>query len=143
MDARQAIRRVLTEAAERPPEESSHKQYAVGGRVFVKPERAKTDVEVVVDVAKFDAAWAQSSDHVGPGCTGPTISDRYPKFQQWLIDHPDTPIIMPEIGPYESGLPGFTNGRHRFAVLRDMGFEQIPVSVVPGYAKTVQVRYGA
>ncbi|KKN96778.1 hypothetical protein LCGC14_0164220 [marine sediment metagenome] len=143
MDARRAIRHILTEAAERPPESSPHKKFNVGGRLFVKPERAGTDVEVVVDVAKFDAAWAQSSDYVGPGGTGPTISNRYEKFQQWFHDNPDVPIIMPEIGPYESGLPGFTNGRHRFAVLRDAGFEQIPVAVVPKYAETVREKYGA
>lgn len=86
---------------------------------------------VLVDVAKIDKAWSSDKDmYIGPGGTGNNIKTRYPDFQQWLKDNPETPIIMPNLGwsEYNENIT-FGNGRHRFSVLRDMGVKKIWVTV--------------
>ena len=53
------------------------------------------------------------------------IHNRYSDFKQWLINNPNTPIEVPEVSIRDH--VGFINGRHRFAVMRDLGMESIPV----------------
>jgi len=103
---------------------------------FIQPSRAKKSRELVVwvDVDKFDEEWKRTNPetYIGKGGTGHTISNRYGRFQEFLKT--GEAVEMPEVGltPEDLGIPirlGFTNGRHRFAVLRDMGLKSIPVSV--------------
>ncbi len=70
----------------------------------------------------------------GKGGTGKTIGNRYENFKEFLKT--GDPVEMPEVSSrppawpgVERSLVGFTNGRHRFAVLRDMGLKRIPVSI--------------
>jgi len=85
----------------------------------------------LADVAKIDASWAQSKQfYIGENGTGNAIKTRYPDFKKWLSEHPDTPIIMPNVSWSESFKQiQFGNGRHRFAVFRDMGFKKLWVSI--------------
>ncbi|OGM10520.1 hypothetical protein A2Z67_02870 [Candidatus Woesebacteria bacterium RBG_13_36_22] len=107
----------------------------VGNYNFIQPERAKKlgSRAVLVDVDKFDKEWSKDEDfYIGPGGTGAKISDRYERFNEFLKT--GELIEMPEVSsrPLTLGtgsLVGFTNGRHRFAVLRDLGFKVIPLSV--------------
>ena len=137
MDARQAIRKLLTEA-ELTPDIHEH-----GGHKFVKPGYSRSDIVMLIDVAKLDAAWSQGTSYIGPGGTGDVIRDRYPKFIQWLEDNPDEPIKMAEVSPMENGAPFFGNGRHRFAVLRDQGMKTMPVSVRWDTKRMMKKLYGA
>lgn len=73
---------------------------------------------------KFKKDWA----YIGPnGKDG--IRNRYNDFGKWLLDNPTTPIEAPLVSIDKEGNVGFTNGRHRYAYLRDKGITHIPMSI--------------
>jgi hypothetical protein len=89
-------------------------------RTFNLPSRAADDHLVLVDVAEFDIAWREDHPdfYIGPeGINGSKY--RYSLFEDYLLSGAD--IDVPEVYVDEMGLAAFTNGRHRFAVLRDLG----------------------
>jgi hypothetical protein len=92
---------------------------------FRKEHDSKDDLLIAVDPEKFDRAWQKDKDcYVGPGGTEHAIAGRYARFQQWLKNNPDTPINAAEVfWDPATNSPRFFNGRHRFAVLRDLGMK--------------------
>ncbi len=80
-------------------------------------EHVEPDIAIWVDVARFDAAWRQTDQWVGRGGRGGQDS-RYAKFGAWFAE--GRPVYMCNAW-LEDGEVGFTNGRHRFAWLRDQG----------------------
>jgi hypothetical protein len=102
--------------------------------------RGKADNVVWINVALLNASWRNDRDYVGlDGRNG--ISGRYEKFGTWLAEHPD-PIWMPEIGFNDDRSVGFTDGRHRFAWLRDRGVKSLPVAIDPGEMPEIKERFG-
>ena len=104
-------------------------------RLFIKERpQIKGDILVTVDVAKVEANISRDPNmYVGPGGTGAAIGDRYPRFQQWLADNPETPVKVSDLGwNPATKMVVFGNGRHRWAVLRDQGATRIAVTV-PSY----------
>jgi len=85
---------------------------------------------VNIDVKKFDNLWKQDKDfYIGPNGTGAAITkpiNRYERFKTFLKD--GEPIEAPVAAINLYGV-GFVNGRHRFAVLRDMGVKTIPLTL--------------
>lgn len=83
----------------------------------------------MVDVEKFDKLFAQSWGYIGPnGKNG--IPKRYSGFQKYLLLN--RPINAPSIHIKEINgrvEVGFRDGRHRYSVLRDMGFSEIPLAM--------------
>jgi hypothetical protein len=119
---------------------------------FKQPEHSWGAGEgvVVVDVMTFNSAWARDDDYyVGPGGHGSKSAQpaRYRRFGEWLQSTGGrTPIEMPEVSlgvKWKSGVPQFTNGRHRFAVLRDMGYETVPISVDVYSQPDIERLYGS
>jgi hypothetical protein len=118
---------------------------------FKQPELSWTAGEgvVIVDTLIFEAAWAHDDDYyVGKGGHGSKSAKpaKYRRFSEWLESTGGRkPIEMPEVslgrGRY-NGVPQFTNGRHRFAVLRDMGYEKLPISVDVYSQSAMQQLYG-
>lgn len=103
----------------------------VGGRpvAVVKPARAADQKLVPVNVITFDASFQQEQGfYVGVGGHG-GIGNRYDRFGQYLAQH-DT-IEAAEVTVDTEGRVGFTNGRHRYAWLRDQGLTAIPVAMTP------------
>ena len=49
---------------------------------------------------------------------------------------------MPTIGLCDDGEVGFTDGRHRFAWLRDRGLESMPVAVSKESLEQITARFG-
>lgn len=91
------------------------------------PHDEHPDAEVWVEVAKVEAAWlrAERAYYVGPGA--PTDQHyRYGRFGQFLATT-TKPIWRSVIHAKGEGI-GFTDGRHRFAWLRDHGVLHLPVS---------------
>lgn len=127
-----------------------HTDYRSLGVAFRKSERAgySNKVTVLVDVAKFDEAWRQDPGfYISFGGGGAAIEGRYEEFVRFLDKAKAQGIAVEMSEPYSGvdhetgrvyGAPGFVNGRHRFAVLRDMGIAYLPVSVgredVPEFA---------
>lgn len=82
-----------------------------------------------LDIAKVDASWSKDKDfYIGPGGTGAPKRGSYQGFISYL--QRGEPIGLPQISFGEwSQCIQFTNGRHRFAVLRDMGLKKIPAMI--------------
>lgn len=115
------------------------------GLSFTKPARAKSDAMVLIDINKVENAFKDLKNaHIGAGGTENAIGNRYAKFQQWLKKNPNTPIETPEMNIPDNGEPiSFTNGRHRFSVLRDMGKDKMWASVPADKAEEFEKRFGA
>lgn len=109
-----------------------------------KPQRAKKDKIVWVNTSRFDKAWKETESgnyYIGKnGKNG--IKDRYKRFDVFVrggkddigddiildID-PAESIEVAEISVDDKGDISFTNGRHRFAWMRDQGLDRIPVAM--------------
>jgi hypothetical protein len=100
------------------------------------------DVVVWVSVARLDASWHHHvSYYVGPHATGPgnAMPSRYKRFGEWLAE--GRQVWMPHIG-LSGRHVSFSDGRHRFAWLRDNGVKALPVTVSPQIAAEIQRRFG-
>lgn len=102
---------------------------------------------VVVDVAKVDADLAMDPGyHVGKGGIGAGIAGRYEQFKRFLAraKEEDVPIEQPRATiATDTGRVALGDGRHRFAVLRDLGARIIPISVRRSVAAAMRRLYGA
>lgn len=103
-----------------------------GGYQFVIPDRAKKYSQVVmVNVEKFDQEWGKDESFYISEAGSNEISNRRARFREFLatgeaIEMPEVSARPPHLG---DSTVGFTNGRHRFAVLRDLGLKVIPMAV--------------
>jgi hypothetical protein len=106
---------------------------------IVKPDRARGEKLVWVDTDKFDKAWSKDKGfYIGPMGVG-QIHNRYPDFikllqmpreqRKPLLWGKKQEITASEVYVDKNGEVSFSNGRHRFAVLRDLGAKKIPVSM--------------
>jgi len=113
----------------------------VNGVKFVKPPRAEGDVVVMTDIKKFDEAWGRDRNfYIPPGGGRNAIGNRYEQFIDFLSM--GQPIVMPEVSMWEGmSMPAFTNGRHRYCVLRDKGWEKMPMCVDPDTAPEFRELY--
>lgn len=113
---------------------------------WVEPRQARSaiasgnEVTVNVNVHKIDASWSKDKDHYisGPESTN-AIGRRYDNFGQWLKQ--GEAIEMSELGLDHYDEIYFTNGRHRFAYLRDNGVQSVPVVVPAEQAEDIQRRF--
>lgn len=107
-----------------------------------KPSRSINDVLVDIKTKEFDNLWSKDKEfYIGKGGRG-GLKGRYTGFgifvlggeedigDDILIPHkPAKYIDSSEISVSEDGEISFTNGRHRFAWLRDQGAKTIPVAM--------------
>jgi len=97
----------------------------------VKPERAirAGDKLVPLNVLAFDQEFQKEPGfYLGVGGQG-GIGTRYTRFGEFLSQHDS--IEAAEVSVHSDGRIGFTNGRHRYAWLRDQGLTSIPVAMTP------------
>jgi hypothetical protein len=98
------------------------------------------DETVWVLAARLDASWKKNrAQYIGPGGSGPAIGDRYKKFGSWL-NRGET-VWIPWVG-LKNGEICFTDGRHRFAWLRDHGVEAMPIDVDLAIVEEMRRRFG-
>ncbi len=101
---------------------------------------------VVVDVAKAEASLAKDdSYHVGSGGAGRSAKPGgYERFLEFFRKAQATgePIEQPRASVDSDGEFSLGDGRHRFAVLRDLGAKLLPVSVVKSVAAKVKRLFG-
>ena len=101
---------------------------------------------VVIDVAKVAADLALSpGQYVGPGGTGAAIGGRYEEFERFLARAREKGIAIEMPRMYlaaDTGRIDIGDGRHRFAVFRDLGATWLPVSVRRKEAEEIRRRYG-
>ncbi|MBR8282515.1 hypothetical protein [Burkholderia vietnamiensis] len=99
-------------------------QHAVGAGWDEVP-----DPVVWVAVDRLDAAWRGSVDYVGVGGRGSNQPGKYEAVGNFLRRAIGTcPIFIPTISLVD-GTVVFTDGRHRFAWLRDHGLRALSVEV--------------
>lgn len=103
---------------------------------MVVPKRSKDSMKLVlVDTDKFDKMWRESDPdfYIGQGGVG-GIKNRYKNFIAFLMIEPEQreenygPVMASEVSVSNNKII-FTNGRHRFSVLRDVGVKKIPVAM--------------
>ncbi|HEX7934262.1 MAG TPA: hypothetical protein VF573_14470 [Paraburkholderia sp.] len=98
------------------------------------------DAVIWISVGALDAAWCESDDYVGHGAaTSPHIG-RYERFGDFFVGA--SFIFMPTVSFDDKGEVGFTNGRHRFAWLRDRGLRSLPIEVPPDQVAAFEARFG-
>jgi len=101
------------------------------------------DPVVWISVVKLDASWRHDTPYyvgknaIGPGNGSPS---RYKKFGKWIAE--GHPIWMPHMGLADDGYIVFSDGRHRFAWLRDHGVRALPITVSPDIEAEVRRRFG-
>jgi hypothetical protein len=97
-----------------------------------------TETIVWVDVAKLDASFKfDRGFYVGPQGSENGIAGR---FDTWVKG--GEPVEMSEVGFGARGNVTFTNGRHRYAWMRDHGAEAIPVVTETSRAKEFVEQFG-
>jgi hypothetical protein len=107
------------------------------------PEGAPPDVVVWVSVARLDASWkGDTGYYIGRGGTGAAVAGRYEKFGDWF--RRGDPIEMSVVSyDEERGCISFTDGRHRFAWLRDNGLRYLPVQVAQDQCTLIEALFGS
>lgn len=94
---------------------------------------------VWLNVVEADLAWRRDAGYyIPPGAR----DHRYEKFGEWLL-RANRVVWMPTACFYRGRL-NFTDGRHRFAWLRDHGAEAIPVTTDSsrGWAGRLEAKLG-
>ncbi|MDP1985223.1 MAG: hypothetical protein Q8K23_21950 [Sulfuritalea sp.] len=98
---------------------------------------------VWVSVAQIEASWKENKeDYVGPGGTVAAIDGRYEKLDKWMSRGEFATAHMSQVCLDESGMVQFSDGRHRFAWVRDHAAEAIQVQVPPNQGKAFAHRFG-
>lgn len=101
-----------------------------------------SEIVVWVDVAKVDASFKLDRNfYVGPKGSANAIAGRYERFGEWL--KAGEPVAMSEIGLGYRDIITFTNGRHRFAWMRDHGAKAVPVVTEASRAKEFVAMFGS
>jgi hypothetical protein len=103
---------------------------------------AEPDLAIWISVAKIEASWVRDiNSYIAPGGVG-GVENRYEKFGIWLMSSftPVEPVTI-SIDQDSDGIV-FTDGRHRFAWLRDHGATAIQAQVPSCYAEDVARRFG-
>jgi hypothetical protein len=113
--------------------ETKERTVDVGGRQVIAElspvSAASGDKLVTIDAKAFDRQFARETEfYVGPHGSGSGgIAGRYGRFQDYLASHDR--FQASEVGVMPNGQVNFTNGRHRYAVLRDAGLRGIPLAM--------------
>jgi hypothetical protein len=96
---------------------------------------------VWVSIPKLDRSWKHGVYYVGKYARGNETASRskYERFGEFV--RKGQPVEMPHIA-IGDGHVSFTDGRHRFAWLRDHGARAIPVTVWPEILAEVTRRFG-
>ena len=114
-------------------------------KLFEPPGGRSSDQEpdavVWVDIQKLNAAWPRDHLYIEKGGRGKSHQPkRYRRFGKWVMG--GDAVEMPAIAVSLDGEVTFTDGRHRFAWLRDHGAKALPVAVDPKDAALVKFRFG-
>jgi len=100
------------------------------------------DPIVWINVAKLDVAWVTADPHKWVGADGRGgIHPRYDRFGKWIAECQEQ-VLMPSVCIYEGGVT-FSDGRHRFAWLRDHGVRALPISAQRGDVRKIAKLYGS
>jgi len=98
--------------------------------ILSKRAKINGDKLIVVDTKAFDNAFKKDTDfYIGRGGEG-GVKGRYEGFQKFIKK--GTKIEASEVVVTDEGRVVFVNGRHRWAVERDIGMKEISVAMSSG-----------
>lgn len=89
------------------------------------------DVIVWVDVSKANICWQKDDFYIPEGA--PEHRGKYERFGLWLCSA-SCKVEMAHVSIGRGGSISFTNGRHRFAWMRDHGAKALPFTIWRGQA---------
>lgn len=119
---------------------------ALPAPAFVRHEiSGRGEVLVMVDPARLDAAWARGHPDYYLPAQGPGKSEvkgRREGFKDFLAKGKPVQASRVSYDP-DTGAVDFIDGRHRFAVLRDLGLHAVGVMVPRKQADTFRELFGA
>lgn len=99
------------------------------------------DAIVWLDVASVEASFSMDREHyVGVGGLSAGQRGRYDNIGKLIQSC--RPVWMPHLSLDDGGAVCFTDGRHRFAWVRDHGASAIPVTTNPDEAVQLATRFG-
>ncbi|WP_186138443.1 hypothetical protein [Burkholderia gladioli] len=104
-------------------------------------ESIPPEAVIWTDVARFDRSWRATQDYIGLNGVGSKQYGRYERvgvFLKAMIGK--TRIYVPHVS-IENGTVIFTDGRHRFAWMRDRGLTALPIEVSDEAAREFRVRF--
>lgn len=107
------------------------------------PNQRPDETMIMVDPRKWDEGWQKDSMYLPPEGQGGggEVKGRREDFKRFLGTGLPVQASRGGLGP--DGLPYFEDGRHRFAVLRDLGADRVAVTVSKKQAKKILKKYGA
>ena len=94
---------------------------------------------VWVDVQKIDRAWAKDGLYIGPGGIGDNQPIKYDRVGKWIAEFHQLEMCIASLT--ENDVVAFTDGRHRFAWLRDHGAEALPIAADPADEREMRARF--
>lgn len=99
------------------------------------------DPVIWLDVSKMEAGFQRNKEqYVGENGSGAGQFSRYAKIgNHFTSGHP---MFMPHISLREEDVIWFTDGRHRFAWIRDHGALAIPVTTSPQLIEPLSKSFG-
>lgn len=103
------------------------------------PDAGRDEV-VWISVRALDGAWSVTDEYIGAAGVGSNQAGKYGRFGIWFAKA--RCVDMPVVCLVEGGRPSFTDGRHRFAWLRDHGLAALPIEVPPSEAENFSIRFG-
>jgi hypothetical protein len=94
---------------------------------------------IMVDPHKLDAAWVGDDNRIPPGGEG--AAGRRAGVERFLES--GEPMQAPRVRIGADGKPYFIDGRNRFAVLRDLGIDQIALTIPTAQQDRFVASFGA
>jgi hypothetical protein len=106
------------------------------------PNQRADETTVMVDTGKADAAFAGDAGfYIPPGGGGAEIPGRRAAVEAFLAT--GRPVQAPRAAVGTGGEISFTDGRHRFSVLRDRGAAEVAVTVPKAQEREFASRFGS
>ncbi|MFJ1254092.1 hypothetical protein [Cupriavidus sp. CuC1] len=93
-----------------------------------------------ISVAALEAEWRKTGDYISAGGVGSKHGGRYEHFGEFFSNAEF--VFMPTVCLDDERRVSFTDGRHRFAWLRDRGLRSLPIAVPPDQAASFEARFG-
>jgi hypothetical protein len=96
-------------------------------------------IPVWINVSKLDASWAFDSLYIRRGGDHEHQRGKYEAVGLWISM--GGRLWMPSVA-LDEGVVGFSDGRHRFAWLRDHRVRALPIAVPPAQKSEFLKRFG-
>lgn len=93
-----------------------------------------------VSVAKMEASWRKDGLYIGPNGTPDDQPGKYERAGAWFAECRHA--WMPHISLDKAGTVCFSDGRHRFAWVRDNGAKALPVTVDRHFEGAIRKQFG-